>query len=123
MEANTDGMGQETADDLMAKLAASMGGLGGADGADGGGGEGIAGLADGEMEAMIAKMAAGLEGGGEGGDEGLGIMEQMMEHLLAKDVLYPSLLEIAGTCPFGLGLGMPSQPLALHPTSSLALHP
>lgn len=38
-----------------------------------------------KMQDMMSKLAAGLDGE-EGGDEGLGIMEQMMEHLLAKDV-------------------------------------
>ena len=53
-----------------------------------------------KMQEMMAKLAAGLDGeGGDGDDQGLGIMEQMMEHLLAKDVLYPSLLEIQEKYP------------------------
>jgi len=53
-----------------------------------------------KMQDMMAKLAAGLDGeGGDGEESGLGIMEQMMEHLLAKDVLYPSLLEIQEKYP------------------------
>eukprot|EP00729_Bicosta_minor_P015130 gene15130-6090_t len=52
-----------------------------------------------KMQDMMSKLAAGLDGE-EGGDEGLGIMEQMMEHLLAKDVYikekYPEYLEEHG---------------------------
>eukprot|EP00048_Salpingoeca_helianthica_P012736 m.186862 g.186862 ORF g.186862 m.186862 type:complete len:281 (+) comp15415_c0_seq1:1588-2430(+) len=54
---------------------------------------------NGLIENMMAEMMQGLGGGegGEGGDDGM--MNSVMEGLLAKDVMYPSLLEISQKYP------------------------
>ena len=44
-----------------------------------------------ELKSMMDEVMGGL--GGDGG-EGVGMMEKMMEHLLSKELIYPSLVDI-----------------------------